>query len=266
MLRLYSGVCTVYAKPIDCLSLLCLVLINFVGLLLFMMVILISERVLRNECSSPGDFLYGLVCWISRAGYQTALKPGPHIGCCCFHCYCALESSGCHELTSNYLPTWLFFHFRNRLWDPQAYPYFSNRHVGTGTGHYKHQLWDGTGICPVYCKFAQWLDFCKMESLLPAPASGFLISFSGEAGGVMSLAPLCSPIGCLGVIPAFSPLASKCPLGDAFQGTAAHITHGYRNNNDASRGSSHEPFYNLWKRILVVCALMPQTPSLRCSS
>lgn len=42
--------------------LLCLALINFLGLLLFMMMVLINERVLRDECSSPGAMLYGLVC------------------------------------------------------------------------------------------------------------------------------------------------------------------------------------------------------------
>lgn len=59
--------------------------------------------------------------------------------------------------------------------------------LAPGTGHYKHQLCDGTGICPAYCKFAGWLYFCDDGCLLPAPASGFSISFFDEAGGVRSL-------------------------------------------------------------------------------
>lgn len=33
--------------------------------------------------------------------------------------------------------------------------------LASGSDHYKHQLWDGTGIWPAYCKFAQRLDFCE---------------------------------------------------------------------------------------------------------
>lgn len=68
-----------------------------------------------------------------------------------------------------------------------------------------------------------WISV-KMEFLLPTPASGFPISFSGETGGVMSLAPPCNPIGCLGPIPAFSPLASKC-LSGSLPGELQPISH-----------------------------------------
>lgn len=70
------------------------------------------------------------------------------------------------------------------------------------TDCYKHQLWDGTGACPAYCKLAQGLDFYKDRiSVLLGPTSGFLISFSGEAGSIMDLAPFCSPVYYLRLVP-----------------------------------------------------------------
>lgn len=85
--------------------------------------------------------------------------------------------------------------------------------LAPGTGHYKHQLCDGTGICPAYCKFAGWLYFCDDGILCFQPQHlVFLFPFLMKLGvlGALFLVPLCSPIGYLGPVPVFPLFTSKC--------------------------------------------------------